>query len=218
MVNGDDVLRVTTTRRWYRRIHEDAAAERILASMILIITLPLLSHSRRAENGNHLASLADVDPLLRGLVRTNNVCHAGRVQEVLNRLVAVANRAGTALALAESAVVQILLLLVLRGIGPQQVVRQLLDLLGALVRGRHAHSGRTRDHVDAVQRGLVWRQRARNTAVDAENHVVDGGGEGQIIKDGIRQHPDALSSLHSVAILELPKEAATAVEGLPAVA
>ena len=106
MVNGDDVLRVTTTRRWYRRIHEDAAAERILASMILIITLPLLSHSRRAENGNHLASLADVDSLLRGLVRTHNVCHAGRVQEVLNRLVAVANRARTALTLAESAVVE----------------------------------------------------------------------------------------------------------------
>ena len=218
MVNGDDVLRVTTTRRWYRRIHEDAAAERILASMILIITLPLLSHSRRAENGNHLASLADVDPLLRGLVRTNNVCHAGRVQEVLNRLVAVANRARTALALAESALVQPLFLLVLRGIGPQQVVRQLLDLLGALVRGRHAHGGRTRDHVDAVQRGLIRRQRARNAAVDAEDHVVDGGGEGQVVEDGIRHCPDVLALVHSVARLQLAEEAAIAVEGLPAVA
>ena len=54
--------------------------------------------------------------------------------------------------------------------------------------------------------------------MDAENHVVDGGGEGQVVEDGIRQRPDALSSLHSVAILELPKEAAIAVEGLPAVA
>ena len=202
----------------YRRVHEDAAAERILASMILIITLPLLSHSRRAENGNHLASLADVDPLLRGLVRTNNVCHAGRVQEVLNRLVAVANRAGTALALAESAVVQILLLLVLRGIGPQQVVRQLLDLLGAFVRGRHAHSGRTRDHVDAVQRRLIRRQRTWNAAVDAEDHVVDGGGEGQVVEDGIRHCPDVLALVHSVARLQLAEEAAIAVEGLPAVA
>ena len=201
----------------YRRVHEDAAAERVLASVVLIITLPSRTHSRRAENGNHLASLADVDSLLRGLVRTHNVCHAGRVQEVLNRLVAVANRAGAAFALAESALVQILLLLVLRGIGPQQVVRQLLDLLGALVRSRHAHSGRTRDHVNAVQRGLVRRQRARNAAVDAENHVVDGGGEGQVVEDGIRQCPDSLSSLHSVAVLELPKEAAIAVEGLPAV-
>ena len=40
MVNGDDILRFTIKRRRYRRVHEDAAAERILASMILIITLP----------------------------------------------------------------------------------------------------------------------------------------------------------------------------------
>ena len=151
-------------------------------------------------------------------MRTHNVCHAGRVQEVLNRLVAVANRAGAALALAESALVQPLFLLVLRGIGPQQVVRQLLDLLGAFVRGRHAHSGRTRDHVDAVQRRLIRRQRTWNAAVDAEDHVVDGGGEGQVVEDGIRHCPDVLALVHSVARLQLAEEAAIAVEGLPAVA
>ena len=150
-------------------------------------------------------------------MRTNNVCHTGRVQEVLNRLVAVTNRARTALALAESALVQPLFLLVLRGVGPQQVVRQLFDLLRALVRGRHAHSGRTRDHVDALQCGLTRRQRARNAAVDAEDHIVDGGSEGQVVEDRIRHCPDVLALVHSVARLQLAEEAAIAVEGLPAV-
>lgn len=196
--------------------------------MVLIITLPSRTHSRRAENGNHLASLADVDSLLRGLVRTHNVCHAGRVQEVLNRLVAVANRAGTALALAKSAVVEPALLLTGRRVRPQQVTSQLLDLLVSQLHSTHhrrlaialhgAHRRGAGNASDALQSGGGGRERAGDAAVDAEDHVVDGGGEGQIIKDGIRQRPDALSSLHSVAILELPKEAAIAVEGLPAVA
>ena len=227
MVNGDDVLRVTTTRRWYRRIHEDAAAERILASMILIITLPLLSHSRRAENGNHLASLADVDPLLRGLVRTNNVCHAGRVQEVLNRLVAVANRAGTALALAESAVVEPALLLTGRRVRPQQVTSQLLDLLVSQLHSTHhrrlaialhgAHRRGAGNASDALQSGGGGRERAGDAAVDAEDHVVDGGGEGQAVEHGVGDLPEADARLLAVLLLQLAQEAAISVVRLPAV-
>ena len=51
----------------------------------------------------------------------------------------------------------------------------------------------------------------------AEDDVVDGGGEGQVVEDGIRHCPDALALVHAVARLQLAEEAAVAVEGLPAV-
>ena len=54
--------------------------------------------------------------------------------------------------------------------------------------------------------------------MDAEDHVVDGGSEGQVVENGIRHCPDVLALVHSVARLQLAEEAAIAVEGLPAVA
>ena len=217
VVDRDDVLPIIPSPFPHGRVHQNAPAERVLTAVILPLTPPVFDHSRRAENGDHLASLADVNALLRRLVRTNDVRHARRVQEVLNRLVAVADRARPARALAEARVVQPLLLLVLRGVRPQQVVRQLLDLLGARVRRRHAHRRRAGDHVDAVQRRFRGRQRPRDSAVHAEDDVVDGGGEGQVVEDGVGEAPDGHAHVGAVLLLQLTEEAAVAVVGLPAV-
>lgn len=228
MVDRDDVLLVTPTHHAHIRVHQNAAAERVATPVILPLIPPLFAYTRSTENGDHASALADVHSLLRRLVRTHNMGQLVLVQELRDRLVAEANRARTALTLAESAVVEPALLLTGRRVRPQQVTSQLLDLLVSQLHSTHhrrlavtlhgAHRRGAGDASDALQSGGGGRERAGDAAVDAEDHVVDGGGEGQIIKDGIRQHPDALSSLHSVAILELPKEAATAVEGLPAVA
>ena len=135
----------------------------------------------------------------------------------MNRPVSVADRSGASLALAEPRVVQPLLLLVLRGVRPQQVVRQLLDLLGPLVGGRHAHRRGAGDLVDALQRALRRRERPRNAAVHAEDHVVDGGGEGEVVEHRVGHRPHAFAHVHAVASLQLAQEAAVAVVRLPAV-
>ena len=179
---------------------------------------PLIDcYSRRTEDGDHTTSLADVDSLLRGFMSSHDVRHAVGVQEVLDRLVAIADGSRTSFTFSKSSVVQSLLLLVLRRIRPQQVVRQLLDLLRSLVVRDHSHRSGAGDLVDALQSAFRGRERPRDASVDAEDHIIDGGGEGEVIEDGVGHRPDVLSLVHSVATLQLAEEAAVAVVGLPAV-
>ena len=217
MVDRDNVLRLAPSLLPYRRIHENASAERVLAPVILPFIAPPIPYSRRAKDRDHSASLADINTLLRGLVRSQDVRHPRRVQEVMNGPVSVADRSGASLALAEPRVVQPLLLLVLRGVRPQQVVRQLLDLLGPLVRGRHAHRRGAGDLVDALQRALRRRERPRNAAVHAEDHVVDGGREGKAVEHRVGLLPEILPDVRPVAGFQLAQEAAVAEVRFPTV-
>ena len=119
MVDRDDVLLVIPTHHAHIRVHQNAAAERVATPVILPLIPPLFAYTRSAENGDHASALADVHSLLRRLVRTHDMGQLVLVQELRDRLVAEANRAGTALALAKSAVVEPALLLTGRRVRPQ---------------------------------------------------------------------------------------------------
>ena len=110
-----------------------------------------------------------------------------------------------------------LFLLVLRGVRPQQIAGQLLDLLGPLVDRQHLHRERTGDLVDALQRALRLRQRPGNAAVHAEDHVVDGGREGQTVEHRVGLLPEVLPDVRPVARLQLAQEAPVAEVRFPAV-
>ena len=105
MINRDNILPLISSLLSYLRIHQNTPTERILASMILHLTSTFLLYPRRAKNRDHPSPLADINPLLRGLVRPHDVRHPRRVQEVLNRLVPIANRSRASLALPEPRVV-----------------------------------------------------------------------------------------------------------------
>ena len=217
MINGNNILHLTPLPLSHLRVHQDASAECILTSMILSLTPPPLSYSRRAKNRDHPSPLANIDPLLRRFVRPHNMRHPRRVQKVLNRFVSIADRPGASLSLPEPRVVQMLLLLVLRRVRPQQVVRELLDLLRPLVDGHHLHRERTGDLVDALQRALCLGEGTGDASVHAEDHVVDRRREGQAVEHRVRFLPEVLPDVRAVARLQLAQEAASTEVGLPAV-
>ena len=227
MVDRDDVLLVTPTHHAHIRVHQNAAAERVATPVILPLIPPLFAYTRSTENGDHASALADVHSLLRRLVRTHNMGQLVLVQELRDRLVAEANRARTALTLAESAVVEPALLLTGRRVRPQQVACQLLDLLVSQLHSTHhrrlaialhgAHRRGAGNASDALQSGGGGRERAGDAAVDAEDHVVDGGGEGKAVEYGVGDLPEADARLLAVLLLQLAQEAAISVVRLPAV-
>ena len=227
MVDRDDVLLVTSTHHAHIRVHQNASAERVATPVILPLIPPLFAYTRSTENGDHASTLADVHSLLRRLVRTHDVRQLVLVQELRDRLVTKANRAGTTLALAEPAVVEPALLLTGRRVRPQQVACQLLDLLVNQLHATHhcrlavalhgAHRRGARDAPDTLQSGGGGRERAGDAAVDAEDHVVDGGGEGQAVEDGVGDLPEADAHLIAVLLLQLAQEAAISVVRFPAV-
>ena len=51
----------------------------------------------------------------------------------------------------------------------------------------------------------------------AEDHVVDGGREGQIVEHRVGHRPDAFAHVHAVASLQLAQETAVAIVRFPAV-
>lgn len=53
--------------------------------------------------------------------------------------------------------------------------------------------------------------------MDAEDHVVDGGGEGKAVEYGVGDLPEADARLLAVLLLQLAQEAAISVVRLPAV-
>ena len=227
MINRDDVLLITRTPLPHIRINKNAATERVTTPMILSLTSPRFPYARRAKNGDHPSALADIHALLRRLVRPHNMRQLVLVQERRDRLVAEADRARPALALAEAAVVKPALLLARRGVRPEQVVRQLLDLVvrshrrpyhdGLAVALHRAHLRGAGNTANALQRRGVGRQRAGDSAVHTEDDVVDGGGEGQVVEDGVGEAPDGHAHVGAVLLLQLTEEAAVAVVGLPAV-
>lgn len=118
-------------------------------------------------------------------VRQSVVLH-----ELLDGLLAVAHGSGSSFARAEAVLVEMRLLLVLRRIRPQQVQHHLAQLrLLAGGTGRQVVGSRNAiDHLDTRRRGTV--DRTRNASVDTKNHVVDRGGEWQVVKHAVCLFPN----------------------------
>ena len=180
MVDRDDILPV----------NQNTATERVVAVVVLPLNPLLHTHLRRAENGDHLGALPNGNAARRRLVRSQNVRELVAGHELVHRLLSVAHRSRSPLALSEPVAVEMRLLLVSGRIGPQKVRDHLLhrQVLARL----HCWQQRVgrRDVVDQRDGGRrETLQRSRDAAVDAEDHVVDCGGKRQIIEDGVRPIP-----------------------------
>lgn len=77
--------------------------------------------------------------------------------------------------------------------------------------------GRHRNGVNALNVGsLLTADGSGDASVDAEDGVIDGGGEGKAVEDGVGSVPDLSSESDAETGLALAEEAPHAVEGLPA--
>ena len=110
-------------------IHKNAAAEGVGTAVVLRRDREQRKTcSGSTENGDDTTSLTDVDALLSRLMGSQNVAEAVLVQEVRNGRVTEANGTRATLTLTETGVVQVLLLVGLSGISPQQVIGELFQL------------------------------------------------------------------------------------------
>ena len=217
MVDRDDILPV----------NQNTATERVVAVVVLPLNPLLHTHLRRAENGDHLGTLPNGNAARRRLVRSQNVRELVAGHELVHRLLSVAHRSRSPLALSEPVAVEMRLLLVSGRIGPQKVRDHLLhrQVLARLDVGRQrVGDGDLVDH--AERRALQPLQRSRNAAVDAEDGVVDGGCQRQTVEDGVRFLPDlrvssgAKTNHHrdflGESLLQLAEEAAVPVVAVAA--
>ena len=227
MINRNNILLITHTSLPHIRINKNTTAERIATPMILPLIPPFFEYARSTKNGDHSSTLADIHALLRRLVRPHDMGQLVLVQKGRDGLVAKTDRARPSLTLAKAAVVQPAFLLTRRRVRPQQVIRQLFDLNVTAVRLPYhdgfavaflcTHLCGAGDTADALQSGCVWCEWPWDSAVHAEDDVIDGGCEGQVVEDGVGQSPDVHAHVGAVLLLHLAEEASIAVVGLPAV-
>ena len=203
MINRDNVLPVD----------QNTSTERIFIIVILGLTSPpTYPYPRRTEDRDHLGPLPHRHSVRRRFVRPQNVRQPIRADELLHGLLPVAHRAGPAFPHPEPVLVQKRLLPVLRGVRPEQVRHELLQLGVVLRTGRRRQLERRGNQVDGVDRGrLLALQGTRDPAVHAEDHVVDRGGHREVVEHLVGASPDLQGDVLGEARAELAEEAARSV-------
>ena len=181
MINCNDILSV----------HQNTSTERIVTVMILPLTTRLHTHLRRTENGDHLGAFPYRDATRRRLMRSQNMGELVAGHELVHRLLSVAHRSRSPLALSKPVGIEMRLLLVAGGVGPQKVGDHLLhrQVLSRLdVRRQRVGDGDLVDH--GHRRALESLQRPWNAAMHAEDDIVDRGGKRKVVENSVGLLPD----------------------------
>ena len=181
MINCNDILSV----------HQNTSTERIVTVMILPLITRLHTHLRRTENGDHLGAFPHRDATRRRLMRSQNMGELVAGHELVHRLLSVAHRSRSPLALSKPVGIEMRLLLVAGGVGPQKVGDHLLhrQVLSRLdVRQQGVWSRNVVDQRDG-RRGETL-QRPRDTAMHAEDDIVDRGGKRKVVENSVGLLPD----------------------------
>ena len=144
----------------------------------------------RAEDGDHLRSLAHRHSAGGGFMCAQDVRQSVVLHELLHRLLSVAHGSGPSFAGAEAVLIEVGLLLVLRRVRPEEVQHHLpqLRLLAGTAERQVEGRGDAIDHID-TRRGRTV-DGTGDASVNTKNHVVDRGGERQVVKHSVCLFPN----------------------------